>query len=564
MRSNAALFALILVACSSSDDGGPPPCSGPTCPGAPGAPTFAGVASVAPDAQGTTLRVTWSPASDDSAAKEAIAYKVYVSTHPGEGVKKAAVVVTAPGAAEAFVKVSPAGARHYVVVRAVDPEGHEDGNVVEKSALAVPDTAAPSFGGIKSATPNAEGGVSVKWDAATDDLTPPEGLRYAVYGGVTAIDYGKPLTVVSAATEVSLANLGPPGQVQRFAVRAIDAAGNREGNLVTTEGTLGADKTAPTFAGCDGITARGSKGVVVTWTAAKDNATPAEAIVYDVYAATTAGGQDFGKDPVASVTGKTSLAIDAVQPGATYHVVCRARDAAGNRDANTVDKSATVSSDVTPPTFAGLDEPATIFDAQTRQVTLSWAAATDETTTQDKIVYDVFETTKLGTFDFAKPRITSGPGATQIVLTGLASASELRWVVRARDEALNNDANVVEAARTTAVSFSLDIEPLFTKNCAVVGCHTSAFAIGGLSLSQAVAYGTLVNVNANQRPPGFPTPMKRIAPGDPDNSYLYRKIIGTPGTFVGAQMPAPGTGNTLSDRDKAIVAAWITEGAARN
>ena len=62
-------------------------------------------------------------------------------------------------------------------------------------------------------------------------------------------------------------------------------------------------------------------------------------------------------------------------------------------------------------------------------------------------------------------------------------------------------------------------------------------------------------VRANQNASIF-----RVTPGDPANSYLWRKI--TPGQpIVGDRMPQTGS---ISDAQHQLVADWIARGAPRD
>jgi hypothetical protein len=228
-----------------------------------------------------------------------------------------------------------------------------------------------------------------------------------------------------------------------------------------------------------------------------------------------------------------------------------------------ISKPAAISSDVTPPTFAGITSSA--FDGNARTIELNWAPASDDVTAPAELVYEVYERIGTGAFDFTKPpRAVSAPGASTITVTDLEPESTLAWVVRARDAAHNRDANTAEAMGTTAISFERQIIPLLRRNCAVTGCHSSGFPAGGLSMSPALAYGILVFVPANLRPPVWHTPMNRITPNETSECYLYRKIMAVPGTFVASPMPAPGTGNVLSTTEKDLVKNWILNGALRN
>ena len=93
---------------------------------------------------------------------------------------------------------------------------------------------------------------------------------------------------------------------------------------------------------------------------------------------------------------------------------------------------------------------------------------------------------------------------------------------------------------------------VFTPTCAVSGCHTGAGAPQGLRLDETNSYGLLVDQPSSQVPATL-----RVAPGDPDNSYLIRKLEGT--ASVGAQMPLNGAPLEQSTID--IIRQWITDGA---
>src|SRR6185295_16813120 len=87
------------------------------------------------------------------------------------------------------------------------------------------------------------------------------------------------------------------------------------------------------------------------------------------------------------------------------------------------------------------------------------------------------------------------------------------------------------------ISYPNNIAPILARSCGLAGCHVPPIVNAGLDLTPAKAYDQMVNVNSSQVPS-----LKRIKPGDPDNSYLLRKI--TPGSEIqGVLMPngCPGT-----------------------
>jgi len=99
---------------------------------------------------------------------------------------------------------------------------------------------------------------------------------------------------------------------------------------------------------------------------------------------------------------------------------------------------------------------------------------------------------------------------------------------------------------------------ILSKNCALSGCHFggSSSLPGVMDLREGRAFSNLVGVRSIERPD-----LVRIAPGDPDNSYLMLKITGAAG-IVGARMPLGRS--PLSDANIQTIRAWIEAGAQIN
>jgi len=105
--------------------------------------------------------------------------------------------------------------------------------------------------------------------------------------------------------------------------------------------------------------------------------------------------------------------------------------------------------DTTPPTFAGLKSattciPGPIGEGRTGSYHLSWEAAKDDVTPSSKIVYNIYQATTAGGEDFSTPTYTTIPGATSFDTPQLSSVKTFYFVVRARDQAGNEDSNKVE------------------------------------------------------------------------------------------------------------------------
>jgi hypothetical protein len=93
---------------------------------------------------------------------------------------------------------------------------------------------------------------------------------------------------------------------------------------------------------------------------------------------------------------------------------------------------------------------------------------------------------------------------------------------------------------------------VFTPICSK--CHIGAGAPHGLQLDAAHSYNLLVGVPSSEDPS-----LLRVKPGDPDNSYMVRKIEKAPG-IVGGQMPLGETPLPQATID--AIRQWITDGAA--
>ncbi len=102
------------------------------------------------------------------------------------------------------------------------------------------------------------------------------------------------------------------------------------------------------------------------------------------------------------------------------------------------------------------------------------------------------------------------------------------------------------------VSLSTLQAQIFTPMCS--GCHPPSG--GGLDLRSGQTFGSTVNVASSQQPS-----LMRVKPGDPDNSYLVRKLAGGSG-ITGSRMPQGGP--FLSAQDLQLVRSWISQGAPNN
>jgi hypothetical protein len=103
----------------------------------------------------------------------------------------------------------------------------------------------------------------------------------------------------------------------------------------------------------------------------------------------------------------------------------------------------------------------------------------------------------------------------------------------------------------------LGVQGFVFASCAIPTCHDSVSATGNLVLAAGVAHGELVGVApdvAAARDAG----LLRVVPGDPDSSFLYRKLVG-PRPEWGSRMPLDAECLLPEQLDQ--VRRWILAGA---
>jgi hypothetical protein len=107
-------------------------------------------------------------------------------------------------------------------------------------------------------------------------------------------------------------------------------------------------------------------------------------------------------------------------------------------------------------------------------------------------------------------------------------------------------------------SFANDIQPIFTRRCAIGGCHTVASRRAEMVLAPGHAYDSIVNK------PSYLNPvMDRVEPGDAANSWLAR-MIGPDDDARLHYSRMPLGGQPLTDNQIATIVNWIENGAPRN
>ncbi len=115
----------------------------------------------------------------------------------------------------------------------------------------------------------------------------------------------------------------------------------------------------------------------------------------------------------------------------------------------------------------------------------------------------------------------------------------------------------LEVPEGPAFTFAQIQAQIFTPTCAKAGCHAASAASGELVLEAGQAYGQIVN-----RPAVGNTSFDRIEPGDPERSYLIKKLRGDP-DITGERMPLDNPGSLTQEQMDGIV-GWVLAGAPNN
>ncbi|MEW6440961.1 MAG: fibronectin type III domain-containing protein [bacterium] len=296
-------------------------------------------------------------------------------------------------------------------------------------------------------------------DAASIQAVPPELIEGSLWISIYAPDMEtmeKEVHVRSEDDVIEVEFLVPNGPERHVLVEAYDASGTLRYSGLSYLELTGApvtvtvqmlpveeDFTPPSFPGLAAAEAQSSTSALLSWSPAADDQTQPSGIVYYIYESLSPGLQDFQTPSYTTTAGATSYTVLNLTPGETYYYVVRARDAAGNVDANVVELEVQTpaAGDTTPPDFAGLSfaEPFPPGEAM-----LFWSPASDDVSPPSAIEYLIYESQSPGLQDFQNPTFVTAPGAVEHIVTGLQPGFTYYYVVRARDQAGNVDSNTVE------------------------------------------------------------------------------------------------------------------------
>lgn len=211
--------------------------------------------------------------------------------------------------------------------------------------------------------------ASLAWSPSTDDS--------GVFSYVIVASNGYSQTAPQTATSATFSAGLVSRQTYSFYIVAVDAAGNRSKNSNTVSATLPTDTTPPAKPVIS-ATEVGPTHVRLAWSSTDED----PLIGYQLF---------FNGSPVWWAGRDTTYTFYGLAPETTYSFSVQARDHAGLwspiSDPAVVTTSPSDPNDDAPPTMpAGL----TGFAVDTREVWLSWGAATDNVSPQEFLRYEVY------------------------------------------------------------------------------------------------------------------------------------------------------------------------------
>jgi parallel beta-helix repeat protein len=228
----------------------------------------------------------------------------------------------------------------------------------------------------------------------------------------------------------------------------------------------------------------------LTWSAATDPSTP---ITYNIYWATTSGGQNFST-PNATSSSDTGDTVSGLINDQIYYFVVRAEDSYGNEDTNFEEFWATPDfSDTNPPVFGGLTSATDAISYG--RVILTWNAATDAS---PPILYNIYWSTTSGGQNFGSPNASTSNSAGETI-GDLTNGVEYFFVVRAEDNAApasNEDTNTVEFSATpTAPTAALYVDSASSTKCSSTFTDHNSWATAAPDISCIVGNKSITTGN---------------------------------------------------------------------
>ncbi len=122
---------------------------------------------------------------------------------------------------------------------------------------------------------------------------------------------------------------------------------------------------------------------------------------------------------------------------------------------------------------------------------------------------------------------------------------------------MTEDAGEGVDAGAPAMPFSRIVSTILVPNCADSSCHGgNPPPFAPMTLEATGAFAALVNKPSSQVPT-----MLRVAPGDPDESYLMKKLLGSARLVGGVDSTMPLLRPPLDAAKIDAIRSWIARGA---
>lgn len=280
--------------------------------------------------------------------------------------------------------------------------------------------------------------ATVAWMAATDDTTPQSELTYYIYSMKDG-DYDFMYDADSKGmTSYTYTNL-QPGTTYYVSVKVVDKDGNQVFYQDASFTTTTPDTSAPALSDDEiRVTDVTDNSIAIEWTKATDDRTVEDQLVYEVI---YADNSSFADNYLMVLTDKNTATLKNLTPSTTYYIKVSVSDEASNHSEYRMLSVTTAEDlDVTAPTLA--DTKITVDAVTETSITVSWTAASDDRTAQDKLEY-IVECTDVATGTTTE---YSAGNANQYDITGLEPNTSYSINVIVKDEVGNfNRYDAVEA-----------------------------------------------------------------------------------------------------------------------
>lgn len=386
-----------------------------------------------------SISLKWNLAQDNTTAKEKIKYEIWWKRN--DSTDKWHSATAGAGISSYRISGLEEGVQYAYYIKAIDEAGNEakfldNGDFFYASTK---DKTAPKVDSESvTVTETTSDSISLKWNQATDNVTTQAKIRYEVWW-TKCNDAQDSWHFASVRAGVSSYRITELKDSTRYAyyIKAIDEAGN-EAKFLKNGGFFYVstkDKTAPK-GDTNSITVTGttSNSVSIKWNQATDNVTAQAKISYTVLWSKNNDPQDSWHSASAGA-GVSSYKITGLKDSTLYAIFVKAIDESGNTFSYSVKLATTQSLDTSKPSVGNSTLTVTYLDMNS--FTVRWNPASDNKTTQDKIVYKVYLLPPMGSPNRNWNKVKEAPNFYSHTFTDLKSGSTYSCYVVARDEAGN-------------------------------------------------------------------------------------------------------------------------------